>query len=175
MLLLPSQYIKCPCGNLIPPKLKHKGGPQKKYCSRKCSSEFWQKQNPEKANAKSLRHYWKHRESRLELGRKWRANNREKHRKLVRDWRAARRWAKYGLSNEQFDTLIKQQSGKCAVCQSIPNDGLKVDHCHNTGIVRGLLCNPCNKALGFLRDDPVRIRELAEYIERNSLFVRRAA
>ena len=59
--------------------------------------------------------------------------------------------SKYGLTLEQYTALAKKQSGVCAVCGNPPKDRvLDVDHCHTTGKVRGLLCWPCNIAVGHL-------------------------
>lgn len=79
---------------------------------------------------------------------------------------------KYNLTPEQYDALLAQQDGGCAVCGGL-NRGrhLEVDHGCCVGdtscgsCVRGLLCGPCNKAIGQLRDDPVVLRKAAEYLE----------
>lgn len=70
----------------------------------------------------------------------------------------------YGLSQEQYDAMVVEAAGRCAVCQR--EDDLQVDHCHSSGRVRGLLCGLCNKALGLLQDDPARLRAAAAYLER---------
>ena len=69
--------------------------------------------------------------------------------------------------------MLLSQNGVCAVCRQPETSvrrgtikSLDVDHNHVTGIVRKLLCSACNSALGILREDPLRIRALAEYIER---------
>jgi hypothetical protein len=70
---------------------------------------------------------------------------------------------KYGLTGEQYEMLLASQNGACAICHGSPPVGksLNVDHDHDTGIVRGLLCTPCNTGLGFFKD---RIRLLAAAI-----------
>lgn len=57
----------------------------------------------------------------------------------------------------------------CAICGIIPTDRLRLDHCHKTGKVRGLLCNRCNMALGFFNDEPEIMRKSLTYLERNLL------
>ena len=75
---------------------------------------------------------------------------------------------KYGISVEQFEDMYISQNGACFTCR-VPNDGvlMHVDHDHETGIVRGLLCRKCNFALGLANDDPSLLRTLADYVEAN--------
>ena len=77
----------------------------------------------------------------------------------------------YGLSMDAYESMFKGQGEVCAACGS--NDWSHsrgkcpvVDHDHNTGDVRGILCHRCNVAIGLLRDDPRVARLLAEYLER---------
>jgi hypothetical protein len=79
-----------------------------------------------------------------------------------------------GCTPEQYQKLLEQQDGKCAICGAVEGhrsrDGracrLSVDHDHQTGIVRGLLCNRCNRGLGRFKDS-VRILEAAlRYLKR---------
>jgi hypothetical protein len=64
--------------------------------------------------------------------------------------------AVYGLKDGQYEALYAAQGGVCAICRRAKGltKKLAVDHDHKTGYVRGLLCSPCNKLLGHLRDDP---------------------
>jgi len=63
----------------------------------------------------------------------------------------------YGLTPGDYDKLFEEQSGKCKICGTTDPGAsykyLSVDHDHETGEVRGLLCNSCNRALGFFKDD----------------------
>ena len=72
----------------------------------------------------------------------------------------------YGITLEEYDILLEEQNGKCKICGSDDNNGQRfcVDHCHETGKVRGLLCRPCNLALGCLRDDPILVLKAADYL-----------
>jgi len=58
--------------------------------------------------------------------------------------------------------MIEAQGGTCAVCPGPPQH---VDHDHETGEVRGILCSNCNQALGNVRDDPTPLRGLARYLD----------
>ena len=62
--------------------------------------------------------------------------------------------------------MLEQQDGKCAICKSEDSKGKRfsVDHNHKTGEVRGLLCNPCNVAIGLLKDSPEVIDSAKEYL-----------
>jgi hypothetical protein len=73
----------------------------------------------------------------------------------------------YGLTDEDLARLYEQQGRCCAVCRIPLHLGVetKIDHCHATGRVRGLLCHGCNVALGLMKDNPAAIRRLAEYAD----------
>jgi hypothetical protein len=80
---------------------------------------------------------------------------------------------KYGMKPEEFLAMCVAQNGGCAICGesavSARNGRAKylcVDHCHETGKVRGLLCGPCNLAIGNMRDNPALLRLAASYLER---------
>ncbi|WP_319106068.1 endonuclease VII domain-containing protein [Streptomyces caniscabiei] len=73
---------------------------------------------------------------------------------------------KYGLTEAARDELIASQGGVCCICLSAP--AVHVDHCHETGRVRGVLCFNCNSGLGLLRDDPDAMNRAADYLEGNA-------
>ena len=72
----------------------------------------------------------------------------------------------YGIDQEEYDRLLAQQGGGCALCHRLPDEGkfLKVDHCHETGRVRGLLCQTCNFGLGILGDNEEGLLRALAYI-----------
>jgi hypothetical protein len=73
----------------------------------------------------------------------------------------------YGINSHKYEELLIKQDYRCAVCGIHQNDldrSLSVDHNHNTGEVRSLLCINCNMALGGLKDSPVLVQRLLDYI-----------
>lgn len=73
---------------------------------------------------------------------------------------------KYGMTEAERDELIASQGGVCCIClAALPEH---VDHCHETGRVRGVLCFNCNSAIGKLGDDPDAVRRAAAYLEGTS-------
>ena len=73
----------------------------------------------------------------------------------------------YGLTPQQYDDMVAEQAGSCAICGSRPGGRLFVDHDHATGQVRELLCLQCNSALGQLKDDPNLAVAAAAYLIRH--------
>lgn len=122
------------------------------------------------------RYYEKHREleavrSKMRrdspAGRAWRAEY------LMRNaerQRAVTIKRKYGIAPEQYDAMLAAQNGACAICRR--ESPLTVDHDHSCcdserscgDCVRGLLCNPCNRALGFFGDDLGRLQSAVQYL-----------
>jgi hypothetical protein len=72
---------------------------------------------------------------------------------------------RYGLEPDDVEALIRDQSGVCAICMKRP--ATQVDHDHNTGIVRGILCIYCNSAMGAFRDSPIIMSNAIEYLEKH--------
>lgn len=57
----------------------------------------------------------------------------------------------FGLSDEEYDSMLQRQGGVCAICQRPPaRNHLAVDHDHDTGAIRGLLCPPCNRSVEWM-------------------------
>ncbi|MEU6591635.1 endonuclease VII domain-containing protein [Streptomyces sp. NPDC046881] len=69
----------------------------------------------------------------------------------------------YGITRAERDRLVTSQGGVCCICLAAPP--AHVDHCHETGRVRGVLCFSCNAALGQFKDQPEVIRRAAAYVE----------
>lgn len=77
------------------------------------------------------------------------------------------RWAnllkKFGLTPDAYGRLLAEQGGVCAICAT--GTKFDVDHDHESGAVRGLLCRRCNLLLGNVADDSALLRAAAEYLE----------
>lgn len=84
---------------------------------------------------------------------------------------------KYGITQADYEVMLAEQGGGCAICGSTDaqnhtvfakhgtKSSLHVDHDHVTGKVRGVLCGPCNLGLGRFGDDPDRLRRAAAYLD----------
>jgi hypothetical protein len=112
-------------------------------CCKSCDDEKrkdWTKNNPEKTKGRLLRKFWPN-----------------------STWEEA-------LFN--YNKLFKEQNGRCAICKqsetSLGNNGkirdLSTDHSHITGRVRGLLCSPCNTAIGLLKDNIEILKSTIDYL-----------
>lgn len=97
--------------------------------------------------------------------RKWYVDNRVEIRSKSRE-------KKYGITREQFDKILLEQNGVCRIClkaETMKNGhntimSLAVDHNHETGKVRGLLCINCNQGIGKFKDNPVLLQRALEYL-----------
>jgi hypothetical protein len=136
----------------------------------------WRLRNPEKHYANVLRYIANNREKNREMQRAYRQKNLEKvrARDRARDRRKQQREyqlrTRYGMSVKAYDELVAAAKGLCAICGRKPKQPLYVDHCHEAGHVRGLLCVKCNMAIGHLDNSPQRALKVYEYLVREALF-----
>lgn len=108
-----------------------------------------------------MAYYHANREKRNAAAKVWNSKNPE-------SLKASRERAKaksYGLTVQEMRKLLENK--RCAICNSLfsKTKHKHIDHCHKTGKVRGLLCSNCNHALGKMRDDPILLRNAANYLE----------
>lgn len=107
--------------------------------------------------------------------REWRLANPDAERAIGRRYRTRHpqrarelKLARMGLGVDGYEAMLAAQRGRCAICDGGPSGAqriLVVDHDHDTGKVRGLLCDLCNKGLGQFRDRLDLIRSAARYLE----------
>lgn len=106
---------------------------------------------------------------------KWREKNREHYNRKMREYNAANKDSrrdcdykrKYGISLEQYNSKLESQNNKCWICEkkaAYKNRKMVVDHCHNSGRARGILCYGCNRALSILESGDL-LRRAQEYLE----------
>ena len=74
---------------------------------------------------------------------------------------------RYGIGEAEFRQMVSAQDSRCGICCQVFQKTPHVDHCHATGIVRGLLCDKCNRGLGYFDDDAVRLASAASYLGRS--------
>lgn len=131
-----------PLSEYYPTQFKSKEFPDKTYYHGKCKSCFVKKQQknytPEKGRDKNLRHF-------------------------------------YGISLNEYNEMLEKQNNKCMTCGTTEPGGRKsgrgggadvfvVDHDHETGKVRGLLCYNCNRTLGLLGENTQTLQSMIEYL-----------
>lgn len=82
---------------------------------------------------------------------------------------------KYDIDHADYERMLRRQKGVCAACKQAEvgrnqfgKVRLAVDHCHDTGKIRGLLCMACNRAAGLLKHNPQRLRSLAKFLEQTT-------
>jgi Recombination endonuclease VII len=114
----------------------------------------------------------------VERARAWQRRNAERYAAFIqrrnaspahkRSLRAAHLKRKYGMTPADYERMLAEQSGGCAICGARAPDGqsLHVDHCHDTGRVCGLLCFNCNAGLGMFEHDGARLGAAAAYLRR---------
>ena len=80
---------------------------------------------------------------------------------------------KYGIKIDDYDKMYENQGGKCAICETRDFGSRKrpcIDHCHESGEVRGLLCSRCNTAIGMFDDNTTTIKRAIDYLEEDKSY-----
>jgi recombination endonuclease VII len=123
--------------------------PEEKKARQRAWSAKWRQNNPEKDRANDLR---------------YQSENKDKIKKRSRELHLQR---KFGISAEDYNQMLAQQNNVCAICKRPCATGkaLAVDHNHETGKVRALLCKDCNVSIGLMKEDPDLLRTAANYLE----------
>lgn len=77
--------------------------------------------------------------------------------------------SEFGISLDKYEEILDSQNGVCAICNQPQEKTLCVDHCHETDLIRGLLCDSCNNGLGRFKDDPELLASAIDYLSLNEL------
>lgn len=74
--------------------------------------------------------------------------------------------SKHGITRQQYEDLLERQDYKCSICQTrfYHIKHTHIDHCHEGGQIRGILCHHCNTGIGLFRDNPNLLFEAAVYL-----------
>jgi hypothetical protein len=135
---------------------------------------YYQK-NKEKISVKAKERYDNNKELHNERSKTYRENNLESVKRQQKIWynnnpdkvRENKLKKSYKISLIKYNEIFEKQMGCCAICGIHQNDlkhNLSVDHNHLTGNVRGLLCNKCNRGIGYLNDDIEILKKAVEYL-----------
>ena len=97
---------------------------------------------------------------------KWRDENPDK----VKENSRIANLRRYGLTEDDYERMYKDQNGLCALCGESPEGKgrwgkLAIDHCHDTEKIRALLCPPCNSGLGYFKHDKIKLLQAIFYLE----------
>ena len=126
----------------------------KKEKTRQYNKEYYHKvRKHKKKDKKKINEYHK----------EWRSKNKEK-------WKRYQTCHRYGISTEEYEDLIESSGKSCPICNTLFDDSKykrNIDHCHETGIVRGIICNHCNVALGWFKHDEDILRRAISWIKIN--------
>ena len=106
----------------------------------------------------------------VECRKRWHAANHKTAVRTARDPRQQKNYwlkNKYGITIEDFESKLKDQDNTCPICCEGIGWSAHVDHCHETGQVRKLLCGTCNQALGLLKEDVEIMKRMIMYVQSN--------
>lgn len=158
----------------MPERIPECGHPDKKHAARGLCKPCWTREynarNAERVRA--VREEWveKNRDRERAKYKRYREKNPEKVREAFQKWREKtpqyfrdrHLFKKYGLTIADFLKLIEEQNGVCAICQEAP--ATAVDHNHETGQVRGILCSQCNSLIGYAREQEAVLFAAVTYL-----------
>ena len=134
---------ECKACNLAEKARRHAANPE----PARERTRRWQEENPDRYRQKAQQY-------------------REDGRKQIADRRSYLK-RKYGITLEEYDRKLAEQGGVCGICgrEPRPDISLHVDHSHTTGALRGLLCFPCNVAIGLIREEHDRLEAIRRYLD----------
>jgi len=130
--------------------------------------------NPDKTSAARKLYYETHKEQEKAQMKTYQSNlefRKRENRKVSSDTTRSRFLKyKFGITIEQYDEMLANQNGVCAICDRPSSNGyrLAVDHSHTTNKNRELLCHKCNTSLGLLNEDINTLTKMIEYLKKHS-------
>jgi hypothetical protein len=122
-------------------------------------------------------YYQIHKNEKGEYNKKWRLTHIEEQRKHAKQYRKAhkdkvRNWQYkllYGITLADIEEILRQQNYRCPICGKLIEIGRRsagVDHDHQTGQIRGILCYQCNLILGYAQDNKMILQKAIDYLEK---------
>ena len=162
-------YEKNKAALLVKQRVRNKANYQAKPETYAARSKAWREANPERMMELQINHRLANSEVLVARSKEWYAANKPRAAAQSR----MQKLKTYGLTEEQYQAMLTEQGGKCAICGSAHGLASKmyplyVDHCHTTGLVRGLLCQRCNAGLGMFQDRKDLIDKAALYLSKSS-------
>lgn len=140
--------------------------PSKSKEARKAYARKHYLANKEKYKANHSKYYLENKEKFAAYRTNWIKENaslyklKERERHLI---------SSFGINLDNYQKLLDSQNGVCAICGAYPKKrSLHVDHCHNSGRVRGLLCFRCNAILGLCNDNHFALDKASMYLKKHS-------
>ena len=130
------------------------------------STRAWQAANRDRLSVAQKARYAADGTRKREQAKRWHHENRPRSLESKRWWKLSI----YGLTPDDYSRILEQQGGACAICRAPANRNkaqrdFAVDHCHETRLVRGLLCHHCNVGIGHFSDRADLLRAAAYYVE----------
>lgn len=123
--------------------------------------------NRDKIKLQKHTSHMKHRDKILAKHKEYRKNNQAKVKKTLRNSFLKKT---YGLTLDTYSELLSAQNNVCAICNKANASGrsLHVDHNHSTGKIRELLCNSCNSAIGYAKEDISVLERIILYLKKHN-------
>lgn len=123
----------------------------------------WRKKNPDKVKEIQRRSYERNHHKHKPKILQWR----KEHPENCKQYYLRRNIVRMGLTPEEFDNKLSEQNGVCAICGGVNPNGrrLFIDHNHDTGVIRGLLCNHCNNGIGNFQENIEFLNSAISYLK----------
>lgn len=153
---------KCKQNKSLNEFCKDKSRKDKRYCICRSCTKKYRQENKKRASVYRKKYYQENKEKCAAFSKKYYLV----HKKQSAEHTRINNLKKYGLTLKQYDEMFEKQSGNCIIC-GLPElmRRLSVDHDHETGKIRALLCERCNLLLGRVESNPELVIKMLEYLE----------